>query len=262
MTTRQCGGCTRPVTDGYLCPACAAELAARLRGMPAMVEDLGTTLYRQDRVSDVLTNGRGTGTRPLPFHERASRLMRQVVGHVEVIADRHGVTARQGGQRVDLGALCRQLAAQARQAASTVPDVGLSLATLAEDGAAIAVIIDLPVTHRYLGQCDACGAALYADRAAASHDCPTPGCEVVYVVADRVADLLDRSRAVVAPASTIVTALTSLDQPVTEERVRQWRSRGLLTPARIVGRQAHFRVGDVIDLLARGGRAWRGQRGA
>jgi hypothetical protein len=257
MTTRTCGGCDRPVADAYLCTGCTKELAARFAALPDLIEDLGTTAYRQDRVI-VHTGSRGSG-RPLPYREIASRLMSDVARHMAHIAARHKLPSAwrvgYGPLHVGLDGMCRQLAAQARRDAVTVPDVGLTLATLADDAAAIAAAIDLPVTHRYLGQCDACGAGLYADRAAVEHDCPTPGCGAVYAVAARIADLLERSRLVVAPVQTIVTALTSLDQPVSEDRIWQWQRRGKLVAAGYVGngerRRPLFRLGDVVDLLSR-----------
>lgn len=252
MSARQCGGCERKLRDAYLCAACAAELGKLYDELPGLVEELITTVYRQDKVAAPAA-GRGSGVRPLPFKFAASRLLDDLTRHIAAIARRHMVAAAlidpPGQPPIHL---CRDLAARLKHDRVSLPEVAETLSTLARDVAAIRVMIDLPASFRYLGRCEACGGEMYADRAAARHECATRDCPASYEVAARITDLIERSRSVVASGSTIVTALSALDHPVSEEQIHKWRQRGRLAVIEYVGpqRRPRYRVGDVIDLIA------------
>jgi hypothetical protein len=238
-----CTGCDRTLRDGYLCKVCTVALADTLAALPHLIGELMITAYRQDRVA--VTPGRGSGERPLPFKAKAARLLADVRVHLlsfMVINDARVLI--QGDLRV-----CEALAAGVPHRASADPNVGRMFTVLSNDESRIREAIDLPKSFRYLGRCDHCGAELYADRSAEVWVCPGQDCEASYEVKARMADLIERSRDVVAPTSTIATALTSLEYPVTEELIRKWASRGLLTPRTSVGRTRWYRFGDVLDQL-------------
>lgn len=127
-------------------------------------------------------------------------------------------------------------------------------------------IIDREVERRYLGQCwtplrDEDGnliiaageqAFCYADVYARPHDrkVACPSCGAIHVVDKRRENLLDLARPRLERAADVSRALTSLDNPVTAERIRQWARRGRLHPAgRATDGKPLYRIGDVIDLL-------------
>jgi hypothetical protein len=57
--------------DGELCGACWEALAVRLREVPGLVDELETTITRQDKLTANRVGSRGTET-PLPFNGAAS----------------------------------------------------------------------------------------------------------------------------------------------------------------------------------------------
>lgn len=244
--TGLCQGCARTLSDGYLCPRCTNALLDTLATLPHLLGELAVTAYRQDRVA-APSAGRGSGERPLPYKAKATRLLADVRSHLLASAERLGRRLYPIG---DLP-LCEELAKVVPRAAASNPYVGAVLAGLVADELAIREVIDLPRSFRYLGRCDRCGTELYAEREAATWVCPGQDCLVSYDVTARMADLIERSRDVIATTSTIATALTSLDFPVTEERIRKWASRGLIEACDRPGRARWYRVGDVIDQVVR-----------
>lgn len=120
-------------------------------------------------------------------------------------------------------------------------------------------IIDAPDDQEYVGVCGAelpdeatCWRPLYCEPKAVKVECvdrgSLRGCGAVWKVADRRARLLEVAEDHLDTAANIATALTSLDNPVSPERIRQWKKRGRLIE-RPKGSKL-YRVGDVLDLLA------------
>lgn len=214
--------CGQPVRGAYLCRKCQTVLRDDLAALPGLVRDLEITAYRMDRVND-RSGGRGSGERPLPYRPRII----PILVRVERLAAR---------------------GLDARWIAHNNPGAAEQAVAISEVIAEARSVIDLPEMPRYLGACEDCGRGMYAERSADVFACR---CGRTYSVSRRVTELQKRSRDVVAPPSTIATALTSLDQPVTEERIRKWKERGRLTPRSHNGprRQPWYRVGDVQDLL-------------
>lgn len=224
MTEANRCACGRPVRDAYLCRSDTRNLRDGLRDLTALHRELIVTAYRLDRVA-LPGAGRGTGEKPLPWRPHVTALIRRTARTLaaarNTTADRIAKDNPRAAEWLDT---VRGLCAEAR------------------------VAVDLPQTHRYLGACDECGLAMYAPRAEDFYQCR---CGRTYNVDRRVDALRRRAADVVASAATIATALTSLDQPVTEERIQKWRQRGLLTPRSLNGprRAAWYRVGDVQALL-------------
>lgn len=65
--TCQCG---RPVSEAFLCGACTAQLKATLDGIPALVDELDTTITRQAVTGE--KGGPRAAEKPLPFNVQAS----------------------------------------------------------------------------------------------------------------------------------------------------------------------------------------------
>jgi hypothetical protein len=239
-----CTGCDRTLTDGYLCWTCTALLGETLDWLPHLIGELLVTAYRQDRVAGP-SAGRGSGERPLPFKAHATRMLADVRLHLLAFRAVNDARVLLGG---DL-ALCESLLAGLPHRAKHDPEIGRMFAVLREDELRIRQIIDLPKSYRYLGRCDHCGTELYVDRAAEVWQCEGAGCEASYKIKDRMDELVERSRDVIASTSTIATALTSLEFPVTEELIRKWASRGLIASQPAAGRVRYYRLGDVLDQL-------------
>lgn len=99
-----------------------------------------------------------------------------------------------------------------------------------------------------------CPRALYADPAEDHVTCPA--CEFRWKVAERRAWLLTSAQDSLGTAATISAALTRLDQPVTVDRIYQWKRRGRLAQHGTDATGAPlYRLGDVVDLLVEAARA-------
>lgn len=117
-------------------------------------------------------------------------------------------------------------------------------------------IIDREPEKMAAGECGAelddetvCTRPLYADPAEPYVTCPA--CDTRWSVADRRAWLLASAENTVANAATISAALTRLDQPVTADRIYQWKTRGRLVQHGVDARgNPMYRLGDVLDLLS------------
>lgn len=76
MSEPRCStGCSRPTYNNQrLCSQCAWELEQALAEMPALLDELDTTLTRQAKMSDASDGGRAA-EKPLPFHVTASEVL-------------------------------------------------------------------------------------------------------------------------------------------------------------------------------------------
>lgn len=105
------------------------------------------------------------------------------------------------------------------------------------------------------GDPEVCDAQLYARPDADVVRCRV--CDTVFGVAERRGWLLASAEDSLAHAALIASALTSLDRPVTVDRIYQWAHRGRLVarseedaePGEEGRRLPLYRVGDVLDLL-------------
>lgn len=247
---RRCD-CGRPLGDEFLCRDCASKLTAILDGMPGRIAEVEDTAYRLDHVTAPSGGSSTKGkVRPLPYRLEVGELLDKARNMLTTWA--RDVLEHRGirDQRVPVGtaALCAWLS-------KAVPSIVLSpqaadmLADVARLDSELLTAIDLPPIPIYLGPCDECAQPMYARRGDREHQCRTCDREP-YDVAAQVEFLLARSRLVVASPATIATALTSLDQPVTEELIWKWKQRGRLVPIKSDTRNRPlYRVGDVLDLL-------------
>lgn len=114
--------------------------------------------------------------------------------------------------------------------------------------------IDRPADRWYAGTCYAttsCTAELWARPGAKHVQCSA--CGWTYDLADLRDYLIEQAREQFAPAALISQVLSTLELPITVQRIGTWRDRGRIKeypPA--IGDPRHrprYRLGDVIDLL-------------
>lgn len=114
-------------------------------------------------------------------------------------------------------------------------------------------VCDRPPEQWYAGACTECGRDMYPSVSDPAVVCL---CGHTWSVAARRAELLHEVRDVVAPGPAIARALSTLGtKPVNADLLRKWRHRGKLEVRRMTTNPATnwYRVGDVLDLLAREG---------
>jgi len=276
-TVRRCPVHDQPVRDATLCRQCVRDLDQALTDVPGVVDDLLTLLTRQTATSDRV--GGGSGERPLPFDQAASKLLHQLhrslagwITEVRILTPSVGPTCQR----------CRHSSCDRIRFALPVANNPTAMAgwlrdrldRLAQYPHALELAADLQevidaardavdLPYRlYLGPCQTAGCverdprgrerptSLYAtDTDAATVVCR--GCEMSYDVAELKASLRETASDRLASATEISRALTSLDEPVTPERIWKWAERGRLV-ARGLDPDKHptYRIGDVQDLLA------------
>lgn len=244
--------CGQPCDGAYVCGSCTTGLWNALNRLPGLLAELDVARTRQARLSD--GTGRSTG-RPLPWNESASSLHGALVHRlwslVSACADA-GLASTEDTQREpwpefgdNRGAtrwlMCR-VDPIARQPWG--PEA-LDLVGLATRGWRL---VDHPPEQIFAGPCGLCGEDLYA----------TPGEPVVVCGACRTPEDVEARRAYLlamvddqlVTATEMARALTTLGQPVTPERIRQWKHRGrILSRGSNLAGAPVYRVGDVVTLL-------------
>lgn len=169
--------CGRPTRDQrLLCSQCAWELERALAEVPALVDELTTTLTRQG--SGGYRNGSRSTDKPLPFDVRASDCLDQLrvvlVGWTRVIAETHG-----HGLPIDsLPGMARFLFLRSdllvvHEAADEISD---EIGQACRDGWRI---VDRPADRLFAGICGrgGCLESLYAKPKTALVTCRTCGTE-------------------------------------------------------------------------------------
>lgn len=243
--------CGQPVDGAFLCGSCTTSIWNTLDLVPDLLAELDVARTRQARLTG---GGRSTG-RPLPWNDAASRTRTEVEHRlwslVSACADA-GIPSGEETQREpwpefgnDYDA-SRWLMCRVEPIARVpwAPDA-LGLVRAANRGWRL---VDHPPERVFAGPCGLCGEDLYA----------TPGEPVVVCSACRTPEDVEERRAFLlakvddqlVTATEMARALTTLGQPVTPERIRQWKHRG-----RILARGSNlagvpvYRVGDVVSLL-------------
>lgn len=240
--------CKRPVPDGYLCHPCSNTLRDTLRAAPLWADQLGIVLARLSRYTDPTNRRNAVAT--LPYNPAASDSARALDGvlRATAVAMRAPVEVREAR----LGFVAAWLAANI-DTLRTFPAAVQWERTISHAVERAIVTCDRPPEQWYAGACDECGTDLYPSVEAPIVECR---CGHTWSVAARRAELLHAVRDVVAPGPAIAKALSTIgSKPVTPERLRKWRHRGKLEVRRLTTSPATnwYRVGDVLDLLAREG---------
>lgn len=250
MTTCPCG---QPATDGaFLCGSCITGIWNTLANVPGLVAELETTITRQARMAE---RAGSAADGSLPWNEAASRAHRRLRVTLSTLAEActvdrirstEGTHREPAPARVDLGYLASWLMVRVDPVAASPH--ARALWDVARVVRSCSRVIDRPPELTYAGPCQACGADLYAMPGAALVTCRV--CGVPEDVEERRGFLLTRVYDQLATATEVARALTTLDMPITSDRVRQWRHRERLV-ARGHNRTGHplYRVGDVVDLL-------------
>lgn len=236
--------CGHPITDTYLCGDCHNAVRDTLTALPELVVDLELTMTRQRRFGDPVLGG--AGDYGLPFNPAAAATLRDLDRELGRVVRLYRLT-HTGTPPPDTAP------AMAAWLLPRLPDViGLPWAVTLLDVRRIADrgarIVDAPAERTYAGPCDTCGTDLYAQEGRGTVTCPD--CRTMYDLATRRAWLLDVVDDRLATATEIARALTSLELPVSSERIRQWRHRDRLDERGSDRRgRPLYRVGDVVDLL-------------
>lgn len=252
-TRAQTCRCGHPVPDGYLCRGCITLLWQTLTQLPTTMEELETTRTRQARVGG---SGGSADSAALPWHNGASMV-------AEALSDGLWVLLRKTqGHRVGTQ---EHVHTQPRPATTTVEGIAQWLAVRVDgiaghpDLAEVAQdlvehehrawkVIDRPPDLSYAGGCDLCGNHLYAVTGSPITTCS--GCGKSHDVAMRRAAMMKAVSDRLVTAREAATALTTLELPVTMERIRQWvHRRRLVVRGHTPDRHRLYRLGDIIDLL-------------
>lgn len=252
-TDTSCASCgARRAAGAYLCSDCNDELSMLLGDVPSLVDELTTTLTGQQRFEQQTPNSKSR-EQPLPFNLGASHaladlhvaLLRIVElthkAHVESV-DHRDTRAGSSSSSMSRWLLWRVdgIAAQ--------PWGDHALAELQRVSKHATRVIDRPAERAFAGPCDDCGRDLYAKHDASTVECSA--CGLTYDLAARREWLLRAVDDQLATATEIARALTSLDLPVTSERIWQWRHRDRIEQRSIDRRgRPMYRVGDVVTLL-------------
>lgn len=277
--------------QAYVCGDCTRPLTKALTAVPDVLADLRVTLTRLDRIAPgigpafttkVIAEPDGAGWDPinrkpvpppasahhgpLPFSVPASDARAEITRTIRALASEvchHRGLPRPFG---DAGHVAVWLADGQVEWLRHHEQAAQHITAITHAVNQARRVIDRPADRWYAGPCgndDAawavaaavfggavpCIGELYALPGEDRVVCPI--CEWSYDVADRRAWLLEASVDVLATASLIAKALTSLSSPVTAERIWQWRSRGqLLERARDQQDRPLYRVGDVRELVA------------
>lgn len=271
-TIRRCPICRGTGTlshDGELTACtCPAGLQVNLGDLAALTADLEVQLARQNTLGDRV-GSRSTDT-PLPFDGTAGRVLaalrKMLAGWVNEL-----LATGDPAPRNTVPSLAAWLLRQFPRLAH-YPQVDELTADVARHVAAARKVIDRPADRVYLGPCKTPGCvelstqrkpqptSLYVDPDATTVTCWL--CHAEYDVEDRRSELLAVAADRLASAAECARALTSLGEPVTPERIRQWASRGRLIPHGLdPDRHPLYRIGDVQGLLTEAERSREARTG-
>lgn len=245
--------CGKPTGEAaYLCGDCKATLWRALGDIPALVDELDITLTKQRRFTSQTGAVRASSEPALPYDIGASNVLHELrnelVGLVRVCMDSH-IESRDYRDRLP-DDTCE---AMSRWLMWRID--GITAQPYAADTLRLVRIVDRaehvilgPPPKTFAGPCDDCGRDLYAQKGKPVVTCHA--CGLHYDIETRRRWLLSVVDDRLATATEIARALTSLELPVTAERIRQWKHRDRIDV------RAHdkldrplFRVGDVVDLL-------------
>jgi hypothetical protein len=258
--------------DQYVCRACTGRLRGLLTDLPGLMADLDIALTQQARFS-ARVGSRATEAR-LPIGLPASDAA--FVARTTILANVEWITAVRGHGIPQTWAMIATYLVEATPWLSRHPDGPQVVDELTAAVVNARRVIDRPADRTYLGRCGALveiDITAYADPApvAVAVDCPhelyapvdrpdidCPRCGTAWNVRARQDTLLAQLREHVLPAVDVARAVDGLGTPITPEVIRQWKRRGVLTPAADEqGRpradergRPLYRVGDVLDVVA------------
>lgn len=232
--------CARPWhQDRAICTHHAEQLERDIGDLPALVDELETTLARQG-ASGARTGGRGN-EKPLPFDLGASEALAVLRGTLAAWSREIGTS---GTALALLGAVAELV---------MHPDAADAIEEISSARRNALRAIDHHRELVYAGRCgDDCAQELYAQPGRPAVRCWTCGTE--HLVAERQQDMLDaiQSRLCTVREITRLAAWSGefTDSKRTEGLLNQWVHRGKLTAVGldVRGRET-YRFGEVLDLL-------------
>lgn len=244
MSDPTCPRCGRPMSDtAYVCGGCDNKLAAELTATSDLLPEMAVTVARLDRIGQA---GRSTGENPLPVNLDAANAEAAVnnvfTTWARIVVDERGL--------VVVGEVALWLAGQVTWLRYR-PEADEAYDELHDACRLVARTIDIPVPRWYAGPCE-CGVELYAASQAMVVRCQVDECRREYDARERKAWLLEQARDVLAHAGWIAAAASALGEPVTADMIYGYVRRGrLLAHGRDLRARPLYRVGDVLDVLAR-----------
>lgn len=252
MTTRDCT-CGKPTSaDAYLCDDCTDKLARIIKGAPAVADELDLTLSKQRRFETQTASARAA-EHALPYDVAASNALHKLRAQLNEIVD-HCISSRvrssdyierHPGDSID--SISHWLSWRT-DGITAQPWAVDALRQLTAATARAVSVIDRPPSRTYAGPCESCTRDLYAT--AGRRDVTCRDCGITYDLAARREYLLRAVDDRLATATEIARALTSLELPVTTDRIWQWKHRERID-VRGHDQRGHplYRVGDIVTLL-------------
>lgn len=229
-----------PATVGNLCTGCVTKLHATVLQVPRLLVELDVTITKQARQSVTGGSG-GGGERPLVLNLAASDAAGQVKMWLRAVA--HLTVA--SGEPVPVG--MRDLAAWTARRLSVAarhPEIAAYWAGLMNAIAEGMRCIDRAPERRVVGVCE-CGMALVATRSEGVVECRT--CNRVYEISEWIAYRDSKVLDLVATPTEICAYFASaFDVKLTDNEIRRWKRKGLLSAAQETPTRRKYRVGDVV----------------
>lgn len=259
VTTPVCPVCDQPASDGYICHGCTQRLRVSLRAVSELLEELDTTLSRQDRIGSPQEGI--AAEKPLPMNVGASAakstLLASLHGWARCLSEDtgHAITGTPWEWLADntLSVRMRDWAPDAVLELIGPPGTGDTAVSQDVIGRAWRAV-DRPDRLVFIGVCP-CGVELRARRGEGIIRCY--GCGVSADVEETRERLLDSAAGQELGAADIARALSTEDQPVTAAMVRGWALTDARTRAK--GGPAGFgpvrldppkyRLGDALERL-------------
>jgi hypothetical protein len=241
--------CGRPTRDdAYVCEDCLSSLFAALGEIPALDDELETTITRQRALPT--EGGAASAEAPMPWNQRASEARRHL-RHTLVTWVRHCIEDDIRSSDPNTGWPADTIAAMSRWLMWRVDGLGLNdLGPDAVEEITNAVascwrVVDRPAERTYHGPCT-CGRDLYAKPRAATVTCPA--CETEH----DIAALETRNRGLIETRlwtlDELMTALGRFGFRVPRKTVQKWIERHRLVDHGERGSQRVYALADALEL--------------
>jgi hypothetical protein len=251
MTTNRCPEHDTPTKDATLCHKCLWDVERDLGDIPALADELDTTISRQT-ASGQRDGGRSAEV-PMPYNVRASQvatdLHATLVGWVRDMHDPREHWPADTATSMARWMLSRIERIRQHPAGDQLRDE-ISYAVREARRA-----VDRPADRIFAGPCLApvddgkCQTDLYAKPGSPTVKCRE--CQTEHDVIERQVWLLAQVEDRLETAAHIAQAMPSFGAELKYDRIRKWVERGRLTAHSVdQNGRALYRIGDVIELLA------------
>lgn len=235
-----------------MCVCCEGILAADLRAVPDVVEDLLITRSKQDNMGE---QARVSGSRERPLGFRPGAMSAEDVLRETLRAWAVTIALELGGaddiELPDESVGLAEWLLRHPFAIRRCDQVGEMLNELAYALSNARKAVDRPAEKRFAGRC-VCAELLYAYESARFVTCPA--CGERFEVTVLQAGALTAIRRYVGTAADIAAGVgsTFTDGKITRKLINKWHSRGRIAPRDFAPNgDPMFLVGDVLDLARR-----------